>query len=110
MMLGRRDLAELPLKNGAVLLKPLLDTLSKECIIEMEKTQTLTPVPQFILLIIVCVFWSSAWSRHVLDGFNLNFNFGQRLLHISLLILGFSFFFSLDSLSSSLRLGAALSA
>ena len=56
MMLGRRDLVELPLKHGAVILKRSHETISKEFILEMEKTQTLTPVLQFIFLIIVCVF------------------------------------------------------
>ena len=56
MMLGRRDLVELPLKHGAVILKRSHETISKEFILEMEKTQTLTPVLQFIFLIIVYVF------------------------------------------------------
>ena len=105
MMLGRRDLVELPLKHGALLLKQSHETISKELILEMEKTQTLTPVLQFIFLIIVYVFWSSAWSMRLFDGFKLNY-FGQRFVHDFLLILGFSFSFSLYSLSNSLRRGA----
>ena len=71
-MLGCRDLADLPKKHGAIPFQQLHETLTHGCFLEMGKIHTLTPVLDFLLLLIFRGLCSSACSRHVLDGFNLN--------------------------------------